>query len=264
MRAACALALVVSAWALMVALVPWGVDCAYALDDSSGSNLQAGQSAEAGEAEQSAEEQQAARIAGMAVVKDGLYYLASASKPGFAVSVADESAKAGAKAAPAGRALGNWSQKWLVVQDKSTGYYTLRNMRSRMVLAVAGKAKAGAAVKQVRANAALTQRWELAKEGNRVQFRLASNPRFALALVEAKDGTLKFALQPADAVAEQQFRLSKAEPVEDGHSFFIRSAAFPRKGLAVEGASKKAKAKIVLAKRSSAKAQKTIPPQYPG
>ena len=240
----------------MLAMSPWHAACAYAKDASSGADLQAGQSVEGNEEEQSAEEQQAARIASMAVVKDGLYYVTSISKPGFAVSVADESAKIGAKVAPARRSAGNWSQKWLVVQDKSTGYYTLRNMRSRMVLAVAGKAKSGAAVKQVRASAALSQRWELVKEGARVQFRSASNPRCALALAEAKNGNLRFALKPADTVAAQQFRLRKAEPVEDGHSFFIRSVAFPKTGFAVKGSSKKAKAQIVLDKRSSAKAQK--------
>ena len=71
------------------------------------------------------------------------------------LSVDGLSVKAGAKVVPAGRTVGNWSQKWLVVQDKSTGYYTLRNMRSRMVLAIAGKAKSGAAVKQVKASNAL-------------------------------------------------------------------------------------------------------------
>lgn len=243
-------------FALAFALIHWGVVCAYAQDDSSSTSLQAGQSSESGETEQSAEEQQAARIATMAVVKDGLYYLGSTSKPGFAVSVADDSVKAGAKVVPAGRTVGNWSQKWLVVQDKSTGYYTLRNMRSRMVLAIAGKAKSGAAVKQVKASNALSQRWELVKEGVYLRFRSASNPNLALALVETKNGTLKFALRPADAVANQRFRLRKAEPIEDGHSFFIRSAAYTKKGLAVKGASKKSKAQIVLAKRSSVKEQK--------
>ena len=260
--AICTLALGVCACALAFALTSWGATCAYALDDSSGANLQAGQSVEGGEEQpsaeggQSAEDEQAARIASMAVVKDGLYYLGSVSNPGFAVSVADDSAKAGAKVVPAGRTEGNWSQKWLVVQDKSTGYYTLRNMRSRMVLMVAGKAKSGAALKQAKASSALTQRWELVKVGARLQFCSAANPKLALALVETKSGVLKLVLKPAKAAASQQFRLRKAAPVEDGHSFFVRSAAYPKKSLAVKGASKKAKAKIVLAKRSSAKTQK--------
>lgn len=252
----CVLALGVFACALMIASMPWGFSCAYAQDGASVASLQAGQSAEGAEAEQSTEDQQAARIAGMAVVKDGLYYLCSVSNPGFAVSVAGDSANAGAKAVLAGREEGNWSQKWLVVQDKSTGYYTLRNMRSRMVLTVAGKGKPGAVLKQAKASSTLKQRWELVKEGARLRFCSASNPNLALTVVETKSGGLKFVLKPVDSVATQQFRLRKAEPVEDGHSFFIRSVASPRKGLAVKGASKKAKAPIVLAKRSSAKAQK--------
>ena len=233
-----------------------GVPVAFAVDDSSAGGLQAGEAVGEEQEAQDAAAQEEARIAAMAVAQDGLYCLGSVSKPRYAVSVTGDSAKVGAKVAPAKRLVGNWSQKWLVVQDASTGYYTLRNMRSRMVLSVAGHAKSGAPVKQVKASASLAQRWELTKEGVRFQLRSAMNPKLALALVEAKDGTLEFALRQANALADQQFRLRKAEPVEDGHSYFIRSAAFPKQGLAVKGASKKAKAQIVLEKRSSKKAQK--------
>ena len=230
--------------------------CAFATDGAETGDLQAGEVSSEEQAAEDAAAEQAERIASMAVAKDGLYYLFSAAKTSLAVSVADESAKAGAKVAPAERAVGNWSQKWLVVQDKSTGYYMLRNLRSRMVLAVAGKAKSGAAVKQSKAGAALAQRWELVKSGGRYQLRSAKNPKLALALSETASGAFKFSLRPAKEVAAQQFRLRKADPIEDGHSFFIRSAAAPKKGLAVEDASTKAKARIALSKRSSAKAQK--------
>lgn len=191
-----------------------------------------------------------------AVVKDGLYNLASIDSPAWSVSIEKESAKKGAKALPAKRDMANWSQKWLVVRDEATGYYTLRNMRSRFMLAVSGAAKSGAALKQAKAVPSASTRWQLVKGDSGMQFRLAANPSLAIAVATTKANGLKLVLRPAKDVAAQQFRLRKAKPLEDGKSYFIRSAENPKQGLAVKGASKKANAKIALEKKSSMKSQK--------
>ena len=217
---------------------------------AAGSTLQAGTAAEDEAAKAEAE-----RIARMAVVKDGLYNLRSMQDTSRSVGIAGESIKAKAKAVPAERQLNSWSQKWIVVQDKKTGYYTIRNMRSRLFLTVSGAVGKNATINQMKQSNSTRQQWQLVKESGKFQLCSAANPKYALALI-SKKGVPSFALRAAKGAKAQQFKLNSVPAIEDGHSFFVRSAANSKKSLAIKGASKKAKAKVLLAKRSNAKTQK--------
>ena len=71
-----------------------------------------------------------------AVVSDGLFNISSVSRDGYSISVKGESTKAKAKAILSQTATTNWAQKWIVVRDATTGYYSIRNLGSRMMLGV--------------------------------------------------------------------------------------------------------------------------------
>ena len=208
------------------------------------------------EARKAAEEKKA-RIAKMAVVKDGLYNLRVVPQSSASLAVKDGSTKAGAKVTPAQRNLSDWAQKWIVLQDKNTGYYTIRNLGSRLYLTVSGSVKKGAKVKQAKTSASLAQKWELVNSSGSIVFKSAKNPKLALAFGTDKNGNYTATLKKYTGKKAQLLKLRKVEPIEDGHSYFVRSASASKKALAVKDASTKKNAKIVLDKRSSSsKAQK--------
>ena len=214
--------------------------------------MQAGQALYALESEQT----EAERIAAMRVVNDGLYTIESVDKPGNALDVDDSSTKAGASVLPSKRKASIRSQKWIVLQDGKTGYYRIRNLNSRLFLSVAGKAKGNAAFKQAKSSASKTQLWEIVQGEAGIIVKSAAHPKLALTFVKGKGGTTKILLKKVNRKLAQQCRLRKANPIEDGRSYFIRSALSPKQGLAIGENYKKTGAKYLLAKRSSAKTQK--------
>ena len=224
----------------------------------SGQDLQAGAVEETDSSSQNAAavDSEAQRIAKMAVVKNGLYNITIACQSKTSLGVKDDSTKAGAKVVPFERDLGSWAQKWVLLQDGKTGYYTVRNLNSRLYLTVAGKVKKGAAVKQAKSSASLAQRWELVKKSGYIVLKSAKSPKLALTFSENKKGVLTATLKAFTGKKAQRVRMRKVDPIDDGHSFIVRSAASLKKALAVKGSSKKANAKIVLDKRTKAKSQK--------
>ena len=233
-----------------------GAGVAYAAPDAAA--LLAGEAQEGNAStELSAQETQAQRIARMAVVKDGLYHLTSVAKPAYGVAVSGDSVKAGARVGVFADSEASWAQKWILVQDKVSGYYTVRNLGSRLFLTVAGKAREGSKVKQAKHAQTLRQLWRPYVKGEKIQLRSAAVPELALRVVRTQGNKLELRLGVAKGAARtSRFWFSQTEALQDGMSYFIRSNAYPSKNLALKGASLASGAKIVLGRRANAKSQK--------
>ena len=199
-----------------------------------------------------------------AVVSDGLFNISSVSRDGYSISVKGESTKAKAKAILSQTATTNWAQKWIVVRDATTGYYSIRNLGSRMMLGVSGKVKSGAVVKQLKQAGASSakQLWMLYKNGNAITFRSAANPSLALTVSgkTGKDPALKLkplaGAQATPSPSEtQQFTLKEVGAIEDAHSFFVCNAK-TGKAVSVLKNSRKNNAKLGLEKKKAVRNQK--------
>ncbi len=81
---------------------------------------------------------------------DGIYNFVTSNNQGLSLNVSKAAMKAGSNIESAGRIAMAWEQNWLIQQDKgSPGYYTIRNMNSRMALSVkSNNASSGANVQQ--------------------------------------------------------------------------------------------------------------------
>ena len=195
-------------------------------------------------------------IADMATIDDGLYCLTNVAKPAYGLSVKGASTKVGARILLDACDDASWSQKWAVVQDKQTGYCTIRNLGSRLLLTIAGKARAGAKLKQAKRGTTLRQLWCPTTTAGKLQFKSAAAPELALCVVRT-GATLELRLEEAqDGKRTQRFRLVQTEALQDGMSYFVRSASYASKNLAVKNASRASGAKIELKKRANAKSQK--------
>ena len=191
-----------------------------------------------------------------AIIEDGMFTIESVGSSDSFLSIKKESLEANALAVMADGNEVSWSQKWLVVRDENSGYYTIRNLASRMFLSVSGVAKDGAKLKQVEKVSSKRQLWNPVKKSSGIQFRSVTAPKLALCAVEGSSSTPKLRLKPVKNAKAQQFSLTTTEALEDGHSYFISSVSSPKKGLGVKGNSTKNKAKIELQKRSTGKSQK--------
>ena len=191
-----------------------------------------------------------------AVIEDGMYTIESVGSSDSFLSVKKESVEADAVAVMADENEVSWSQKWLVVQDVNSGYYTIRNLASRMFLSVSGTAKSGASLKQVETVSSKRQLWDPVKKSGGIQFRSVLAPKLALCAVEGSSSNPKLRLKPTKNVKAQKFKLATTDALEDGRSYFISSVSTPKKGLGVKGNSTENKAKIELQTRSTGKSQK--------
>lgn len=126
---------------------------------------------------------------------NGTYKFRSVASKKKYVGVVKASRKAGAKV-KALVAKRSKAQKFVVKYDKTTGYYTIKNVKSKKVLSVYGsKAKKGRKLVQYKDKKRLTQRWIIsgnAKKG----YKLASaaNPKLYVEIVKAsskKDSFLR-------------------------------------------------------------------------
>lgn len=199
-----------------------------------------------------------------AVVEDGLYNIVSSSKKRCSISILDGSAKTSAKAVLATTDTTSWSQKWIVLRDETTGYYTIRNLSSRKVLGISGKVKSGAAIKQIKLakTPSKKQLWMLLKTKKTITFRSVANPSLAITVSGKVGDSPALKLKPLDGAQTtptprkaQKFKLNAVEAIEDGHSFFIRSEKTSQ-AVSVLKDSRKDKAKLGLEKKSSARNQK--------
>ena len=149
--------------------------------------------------------------------------------------------------------MAEWSRKWLVVQDKKSGYYTIRNLRSRMFLSVGGLVKSqGTKIAQVKGASTKKQLWRPIVANGVVRFASVAAPRYSLCVVRAANGTLRAMLKPTKRALNMRFVLRETEAIGDGESYFLRSAATPT----MQIASDDALGTLTLAKRSSSKTQK--------
>ncbi|MCI1665504.1 MAG: RICIN domain-containing protein [Atopobiaceae bacterium] len=108
---------------------------------------------------------------------DGVYQLVSGNNHSNAVMVTGKSDSKGTDVVTAGREDDNWSEKWAIV-EAGNGYYTIRNVSSRLALDVAcGTAKAGTNVQQYDVNGTDSQLWKpvLGPEGITFVSKLASS-----------------------------------------------------------------------------------------
>lgn len=198
------------------------------------------------------------------VVSDGLYNIASTSNKRHSVSIANETIKTGAKAALAETDTTNWPQKWIVVRNAQTGYYTIRNLRSCKVLGIAGTAKSGVSVKQFKEarTPSNKQLWILLKTKSAITFRSAADPSLAITVSGKASGSPALKLKPLAGAKTtpaprktQKFKLKTVEAIDDSRSFYIRSSKAGQ-SVSVLKDSRKDKAKLGLEKKSTARNQK--------
>ena len=255
--------LLAGGFAVLFALFAWCLACGGAADVAYAAShdvvLQAGESPTAGDNDGrvAVQETDAERVARLAVVKDGLYHLTSVAKPAYGIGVNEESTKANARVGVYADSETSWAQKWILVQDKKTGYYTVRNLGSRMLLTVVAEADVDAKLKQAKQAKTLRQLWRPYVKGQKIQLRSAAAPELALRVVRTQANKLELRLGAAKGSPRTTwFWFSKTVALKNGMSYFIRSNAYPSSNLAVKDASRAAGAKIVLGKRANAKSQK--------
>ena len=92
---------------------------------------------------------------------DGIYNIVTSINTANSLGIANASKVQGGNAITVPNSSTSWAQKWLITKD-SKGYYTFRNLNSRMYLSAASKsAKSGTNVIQVTSRETDAQLWKL-------------------------------------------------------------------------------------------------------
>ena len=154
-------------------------------------------------------------------LKNGTYYIVTKLNPFMALQPEDSSTANG-KAIDIKGCDGSTAQRFKLVADTKTGYYTITNVLSGKALAVKGNtAKSGTAVVQNTSSTALGQKWVIVKKGSYYMFRSALNgtPLY----LTMKGGSAVYGtdtvIQGATNTSSQLFRIEVAKAsvtVSDG------------------------------------------------
>ncbi|MBQ9022149.1 MAG: RICIN domain-containing protein, partial [Eggerthellaceae bacterium] len=143
---------------------------------------------------------------------NGVYSFVNNHNTKTALGVAKSSRSAGANVQSAARADTDWAQCWVVVQDKKNpGYYTIRNLNSRMMLEVqGGKAVDGANVQQAGKKASDAQLWKPLAVSNGVMWVSKLNDSVVIDMAGAgKAAGTNVQLYKRNNTSAQKFRLKQ-------------------------------------------------------
>ncbi len=154
---------------------------------------------------------------------DGIYHFVTANSSKFALDVAKGARSAGANVQSARRSYTSWNQSWVVCQVGSTGYYTIRNLNSRMALSVSGPSAAnGANICQGAMNKSDSQLWKPVLVTGGVVWTSKIDPTFVLDMAaNGKKAGTNTQLYARNNTAAQKFRMK-----QEGVDALLRVSAF--------------------------------------
>ncbi|MBQ9068905.1 MAG: RICIN domain-containing protein [Eggerthellaceae bacterium] len=193
-------------------------------------------------------------------IPNGTYTFVSAKRTGAALAVKGSSRSVGSNVQVGNRADGTWAQTWVVRQQGDTGYYTIRNVNSRMALDVMhGIRAAQTNVQQWEANLTDAQLWKptLTSSGIVWSSKLDSNLVLDLAWGKTTSGTNLWVFAKNNTEA-QKFRLCRVEPssLVPSSGLFVFANVATNTVIDVEGASTANNAKVQLYTDNGTAAQK--------
>ena len=195
-------------------------------------------------------------------IKDGTYVIVSKIN-GFKALQTEGASTAAGKPIEVQNCDGSDTQKFKLVSDAATGYYSITNVHSGKSLAVKGDAaKAGTAVVQNAASSSLGQKWIVVEKGGyyEIQSALDGTPL----LLTLKNGSTAngtdVVLQEAKAAASQLFSFLVSKPsvaINEG-VYEISSALDNTMKLDISGGSMLDKGNLQIYKSNGTPAQKFI------
>ena len=160
--------------------------------------------------------------AGTWSIPEGVYNIVTAVNQINSIAVQGSSRTSGANVLTQGTATTSWAQKW-VFAKASDGYYTIRDLNSRMMLDVnGGVAKSGTNLLQYTQNGSNAQLWkpELASGG--IIFRSKLNSSIVLDVSGgSKNAGANIQVYSSNNTAAQKFRLINISAIDDVKVFSV-------------------------------------------
>lgn len=160
---------------------------------------------------------------------DGVYSIVTTSNENTSLGVAKSSRSKGANVASAVRADTDWAQNWVVVQNGTSGYYTIRNLNSRLALDVAGDAKrSGANVQQDTFDKGAGQLWKPRITAGGIVWESKLDPSLVLDMDgNGKSAGTNVQVYASNNTTAQKFRLKQqtTSALLSGKTFTVRNVA---------------------------------------
>lgn len=196
------------------------------------------------------------KSAGAWEVPEGVYNIVTSVNQSNSLAVANTKRANGVNVQTFGTSTTSWMQKWLIAKAGS-GYYTIRNMNSRMLLDVkGGTAKSGTNVQQYEQNDTNAQLWKLELTSGGIIFRSKADKSFVLDVSGAsKSAGANVQLYASNGTTAQKFRLRNVNAIDDGTTFVFLNIE-EGKVLDVNGASTSNGASVQLYASNGTAAQK--------
>ena len=194
--------------------------------------------------------------AGAWSIPEGVYNIVTAVNQANSLSVAGDLQGAGANAQTAPTAPSSWVQKWAIT-EAGGGYYQLRNLNSRMVLAiVSGSATSGANVGQSEAGSSVTKLWKAELTVGGIVFRSKADGGIVLDINGASTNVgANVQVYASNATKAQKFRIRAVEVVDAGKTFVVNNVG-ASKVLDISSASQDNGAALQLYEANNTAAQK--------
>ena len=194
--------------------------------------------------------------AGAWSIPEGVYNIVLAVNQANSLSIAGDLQGSGANAQTAPTALSSWAQKWAIT-EAGGGYYRLRNLNSRMALAIVSEsATSGANVGQSEAGSSATQLWKAELTVGGIVFRSKADGGIVLDINGASTNVgANVQVYASNATKAQKFRIREVGVIDAGKTFVANNVG-ANKVLDIWGASQDNGAALQLYEANNTVAQK--------
>lgn len=190
-------------------------------------------------------------------IPEGVYNIVTGVNQYNSLMVANSSRANGANVLTASTSNTSWGQKW-VLAIASDGYYTIRNLNSRMLLEVADSpAQSGSNARQQTDKATSAQLWKPELTAGGIVFKSKANNSIVLDISGASTRVgANVQVYASNGTAAQKFRVSSVDAIDSGTTFVFKNLGLDDGVLDVVDASKANGAPVQLYVSNGTGAQK--------